>query len=194
MDQDNQNQSIDGMKPADGSTPVSGVDGFMAPTKSNLNLDSLDTIETSVENKTPTPAVDEKEKSSKAKIWIIILAVLFVIAAAAAGYFYMQYSKTKDDLASAQKLNTTASTAKSEVDTLKQQNADLQKTVNSQTGYINSLLKVANQLKTTCGAACASIVIPPAPAGVVTPTPTPSSTATVKPTTAPTVTPKTTTP
>jgi cell division protein FtsB len=192
MDQDSQNQSMDGMKP-EGSTPVSGVDGFMAPTKSNFNLDNLDTAEASADNQAPTPVVSEKDKSSKAKIWIIVLAVLFVIAAAAAGYFYMQYSKTKDDLSSAQKLNTQASTTKSEVDTLKQQNADLQKTVNSQTEYIGSLLKVANQLKTTCGNACASLAIPAAPAGVVTPTPTstakptatPATTATPKPTTTP---------
>jgi cell division protein FtsB len=187
MDQDSQNQSIDGMKPLDGNAPASGVDGFMAPQKTNFNTDDLEKNNSS-EEQTPAPQLSEDKKSSKAKIWIIILAILFVVAAAVAGYLYMQYSSTKKDLDTAKQASSQTTTQKQEVDKLTQQNADLQKTVNSQTEYINSLLKISTQLKTTCGNACASIVVPPAPSGI--PTPTPTSTVKTSPTPTATTTPK----
>lgn len=191
MDQDSQNQSIDGMKPLDVSTSPSGVDGFMAPQKTSFNVDDLEKSSNN-EEQTPTPQISEDKKSSKAKIWIIILAILFVLAAAAAGYLYMQYSTTKNDLDKAKQTDSQIASQKKEVDKLTQQNADLQKTVNSQTGYIDNLIKIATQLKDTCGNACKSITIPPVPSGV--PTPTPTSTVKTSPTPTSTTTPSPTAP
>jgi len=190
MDQDNQNQSVDGMRSSSSSAPSSGVDGFMAPPPKPSSFGDEQNLPNDSYNETtpPTSTQTAPKKSNKSKIWLIVFIVLFLAAAGAAVFMYLQYSSAKTDLENATKSGTQVSSLKTENDKLKQQNADLQTTVNSQTEYINSLLKVTNQLKTTCGSKCASIAIPPAPSSV--PTLTPTATPAATPTPTPTATPK----
>ena len=190
MDQDNQGQSLDGMKPADSQPPVSGMDGFVAPNRSFDDKQQDETQEDQPMQQRESPVQQSAAGGKSAGVWIVILIILFIIAAGAAGYFYMQYSKTKTDLKTAQQTSAQSATYKQQADTLTKQNAELQKTATAQTAYIDSLVKVAGQLKTTCGKTCDKIVIPTAPTAIVTPTPTPSTTP--KPTVTVTPTPKAT--
>jgi cell division protein FtsB len=190
MDQDSQNQSIDGMKPSDNTTPVSGIDGIKSTPRSSLFSNDEDAPENAIPDATVTPSNPVASKNSnKAKVFMVLFLILFLLAAAAAGYFYTKYTSTKSDLNDATKLSEQSANYKKQNDTLTQQSANLQKTVTAQTDYIGNLSTVANQLKTTCGKACDSITIPKASSTL--PTPTPS--ATVKPSATPTATPKPTT-
>jgi alkaline phosphatase len=111
------------------------------------------------------------------KVALVIFVILFIVAGVGAGYFYMQYGSTKKDLdtekVTTQSLRTQLTGAESSAETTTTQSeADLQ----VQVDYAASLSAVATQLKTLCGTACASVVIPVLP--TPTPTPTPTSTPT----------------
>lgn len=190
---DPNNQNIDGINTG-GSQPSSGMDGFVTPPKNNPPTTGDAQGEENYRNQPEQSMAHEQPgpsggKSGKGlKIALIIFIVLFAAAAAGLVMYYMQYQNSQDDLKEAQQKisqqanQKSASDAQEQIDTLTSQNADLQKTVNSQQTYIQSLTKVAQQLKTTCGAACGSIVIPPAP----TVTPAASTTPTASPTPTPT--------
>jgi len=188
MEENDQNQNIDGVK------PVSNVDGFVTnPRPINPNTtsqgdeSSSDTQDST--SQTPNHEVEVaklKEQKKGMAIWLVVLlVVLFAGAAAAAVYFYQsnqskkeldaakaQTSQAQKDLA-AQKQSTTQQQIddlNKQVSTLKTENATLQKTVDAQAAYIKQLTTTATQLKTACGTACGAITIPTPPAGVTSTT------------------------
>lgn len=161
MDANDQNQSIDGIKPADGAVPVYGVDGFSAapqpaapaPTPpSQPQVIGMPVLSQDVEKA-------KKPKKGVAGWLVVILVIIFAVASAAGVYFYQAQQSKKDlDAAKAQ----TAEVQK-QLSTANTQNATLQETLDAQTAYVKTLTEVATQLKTTCGKACDAITIPSAP-------------------------------
>lgn len=174
MDQNSENQNIDGIKPNDSPQSTSGMDGFVTNPRPNSPAQNEDYTQvpedTAAQGIPPQAAVPVNPKTGKGvKIWLVIFIVLFAAAAAAAAMFYLQSKQYKDDL-NTKKQNVSQlqkevddlnkSTEKSQVDSLTSQNANLQKTINAQKAYITTLTKAAQDLKTKCGTSCSSITIP----------------------------------
>lgn len=209
MEENDQKNNVDGIRPPEPQSPVSNVDGFVTnprpdttPSQSNSPYTSrfdnqpADASEESagVTTAETTPRADDhaienaklKEQKKGLSIWLVVLLIILFAGAAAAGVFFWQSAQNKKDL-DAEKAKTSQAT-QAQVDTLTKANADLtaqvaslQKTVDSQQAYIDSLTKAMGMLKTACGKSCEAIPTP-------TPTPTPSKTTTT-PTPSATVTP-----
>lgn len=174
MDQNKQNQSIDGFKPVvdnnEAAAPPRPVDGFR-PAATGVP------VQTHTDQNIPEPRHEAPEKtntgtkpakSGKAvKVWLVIMSLLFVVGVAASAYFYMQNAQTQDALdaktAELTQLQQQTSTSQQQIDELKAENAELSKQVEDQQAYIAKLFKAASDLKTKCGGSCSALVVPPVP-------------------------------
>lgn len=121
-----------------------------------------------------------KERNKALKIWLVVFIVIIVAVLSALVVYFFQNSKAQSELDKQQSQNLQLqaqisqqqksatqeqiNSLNTEITTLKQQNDTLTKQVKAQSDYITTLTKTANQLKTTCGSDCSSIVIPAPPA------------------------------
>jgi len=180
MDGNNdQNRSMDGMRPADQAAPRPTVDGFAPTTIAPQPInDVMQAPAPTVID--PAPQVVPPKKQKKGiSVWVVILIVLLFAGLAAGGVYYWQNKQATADAKAAatqyaalqQQLTTQQqSTAQAQIDALTKSNTDLtaqvaaqKKTIDTQTAYIKTLAETATKLKTTCGTACSAITIPPAP-------------------------------
>lgn len=183
MDPNDQNKN-DGSDNNQSPINQTSVDGFISPRMAmndgvvpspnmgGVGVDNKDNVSQQLSN---TQNVKPAKNGKGAKAVLAIFIILFIAAAAGAGYFYMQYGSFKKDLdtekATAQSLRAQLADAESATETrVTQSEADLQ----VQVDYATSLSTVAGQLKTQCGTACNSIIVPTAPTSTPTPTPTPT--------------------
>lgn len=133
-----------------------------------------------------------RHKNKALRIWLVVFIVILTAAIVGFGVYFAQTSKAQKDLDAAQAQNqqlqqqvaqqsaTQASQQISSLQTqvndltaenkaLTSQNQALTQQVKTLNAYIVQLTDTANKLKTTCGTACSSITIPPAPvSGTVT--------------------------
>jgi uncharacterized protein HemX len=204
MDED-QGQNIDGIKNSDSQAPVSGVDGFVVSPKTQAPVEDNSTTPEEIDvppvqqENVSEPVQEEvkpkKQSSGKGlKVWLAIFIVLFVLSTSALAFFFYQASQYKSDLDSTQQKNAALTkqaseqkdaTSQEQINQLNAQIKTMQSTIdsqqtniNTQKTYIDSLTKVAQQLKTTCGTACNSITIPPAPSAAAPTSTTPTTTPT----------------
>lgn len=128
-----------------------------------------------------------RHKNKALRIWLVVFIVILTAAIVGFGVYFAQTSKAQKDLDAAQAQNQqlqqqvaqqSATQASQQISSLQTQVNDLtaqNKTLTSQNetltqqvktlnAYIVQLTDTANKLKTTCGTACSSITIPPAPA------------------------------
>ena len=205
MEDNDQNNNVDGFRAPDNQAPVSSVDGFVtnprpeqvqnqAANSNSFNTNGVNdqavaddpNAVASTDNvaNTDNHAVENaklKEQKKGLSIWLVVLLILLFAGASAMAVYFWQSAQASKDL-DAQKAKTSQAT-QGQIDTLTKtnselttQNANLQKTVDAQQAYIASLSKTATNLKAACGNSCAAISIPAAPAGVsVTATPTPTA-------------------
>lgn len=153
MDENDQNQNIDGIKPVEQQAPVSNVDGFVTnprpePSSYSSQAGSSDFDTPAQDQAAPTPnhnteVVELKKQKKGLAIWLVILLIiLFSAAAAAAVYFYQSNQAQKDlDAAKAQ-----TAQAQKDLAAQKQQLAEQEKTATQQT--INQLKADNDKLKT----------------------------------------------
>ena len=132
-----------------------------------------------------------KHKNKSLKIWLTVLLVIITALVVGFAVYFNQSNKAQADLEASQAENAqlqqqvneqSATQAAKEIDslesqvatltadnkTLTDQNTALVNQVNTLNTYITDLTKVATQLKTTCGADCSAITIPPAPTSSTT--------------------------
>lgn len=127
-----------------------------------------------------------RHKNKGLRVWLVVLLVLLTAVIVGFGVYFVQTSKAQKDLDAAQAQNQqlqqqiaeqSATQASKQISSLQTQVNDLtaqNKTLTSENqaltqqvktlnAYIVQLTETANKLKTTCGTACSSITIPPAP-------------------------------
>lgn len=131
------------------------------------------------------------QKNKNLKIWLTVLLVVLTAVVVGFGVYFSQSNKAQSDLEASQAQNAelqkqvaqqSATEASKQIDSLESQVADLtadNKTlsdqndalvsqVNALNSYITELTTIATELKTTCGADCSSITIPPPPTNTST--------------------------
>ena len=190
--------------------PTASVDGFnqganrpaqtapaapvaAAPTANPGMLDTSTMF--APDNNSPVPPVMSMKKSSMSGslLMSVLIAVVFLVLGGVGGFMY-QSSKDKTKIDG---LNKTITTQKATITASADSTMmakDLKSSVDALTTYGTSLSTVANQLKTTCAKACATVTIPTAPMLNKDGTLQTTTTSTTTPTTTTTTTTPTTTP
>ncbi len=183
MNPDDFNKTDLSPNPAPAGQP--SVDGFISPRVSmgqntpalNQSTSDINTVDQQLSN-----ALSSKPAKGK-KAVATLFAVLFVLALAGAGYLYTLYSSAKQDLDDQKATSASLRASLEDARTASDTDAEA---LEAQADYVDELNATAEQLKTLCAAACASIVIPVAPTPTPSLTPTPTTTATPTPTPTPT--------
>lgn len=150
-----------------GSAPRPSIDNFITQPRQTQQNPQVNNDDMSQQQPAhsgsmfPANSNSKKPENGKGtKTWLIIFAILFIAATATAGYCYMKYSDVNSELSSYKQENTTQAGQITELQKSSEKVAGLQKTVDSQKTFIDSLTAVTNELKTTCGTKCDSITIP----------------------------------
>lgn len=141
-----------GVPPAQQNTPMSGGMPPNAPVGGGIGARAQ--AGQQLLNNMPA---DTKKGGTGSKAVLTVFIVLFVLAAAGAGYLYWQYDSTQKDLAT---LKTTNSSLSDQLEATQASAAEQATTLQGEDSFITDLTTIAEQLKTQCGDACASINIP----------------------------------
>lgn len=181
------NTDVQTSTPAPGFTPPATGDNPQTVPAVDDRAPVLADTKTDV--KTEVEVLRHKNKSLK--VWLVVLLVGLTAAIVGFGVYFVQTNKAQQDLDTAQAQNQqlqqqineqNATSANKQINslqtqvddltaqnkTLTSQNETLTKQVSTLNSYITELTATANKLKTTCGTACSSITIPPAPTGTST--------------------------
>ena len=170
------------------ATPVAA-----APTTNPGMLDTS-TMFAPDNNSTVPPVMSMKKSSMSGSLLMsVLIAVVFLVLGGVGGFMY-QSSKDKTKIDGLNKTITTQKAAVTASADSTMMAKDLKSSVDALTTYGTSLSTVANQLKTTCGKACATVTIPTAPMLNKDGTLQTTTTSTTTPTTTTTTTTPTTTP